>query len=306
MTVGEKIQIFRKRLGMSQEELGQKLFVSRQTISLWEKDQTVPTIDNLKRLSNIFCVSVDEILDIERHENNSEIEPSETYQFHYEKTELKKIYRLQSRNMYIKTACFICICIFLIVFFIISSAPDVMIGFAFGMLYIGTAFYIKGFRTYYKNWNNSMERIRASTYEYKLFENYMEVNIYRKNEQIRASKCYYKDIEQIQQFGNWLFLCFGGQSFLVRRSDLKENSTFYSYMYNNPSKTVESAVQNKWRIIQYLVCRFYFVHLGRIGFGQCVFKRKRTVRGKYVAVLFADTSSDCIYCFWIHTEIKRI
>ena len=37
MTVGEKIQTYRKQLGMSQEELGQKLLVSRQTISLWKK-----------------------------------------------------------------------------------------------------------------------------------------------------------------------------------------------------------------------------------------------------------------------------
>ena len=50
MTVGEKIQKYRKDLGMSQEELGQKLLVSRQTISLWEKNQTVPTIDNLMLL----------------------------------------------------------------------------------------------------------------------------------------------------------------------------------------------------------------------------------------------------------------
>lgn len=63
MTVGEKIQIFRKKLGMSQEELGQKLLVSRQTVSLWEKDQTVPTLDNLMRLKEIFGVSIDEILD---------------------------------------------------------------------------------------------------------------------------------------------------------------------------------------------------------------------------------------------------
>lgn len=62
MTVGEKIQNLRKKLGMSQEELGQKLLVSRQTISLWEKDQTVPTIDNLKLLKDIFNVSIDEIL----------------------------------------------------------------------------------------------------------------------------------------------------------------------------------------------------------------------------------------------------
>lgn len=64
MTVGESIQKCRKELGLSQEELGQKLFVSRQTVSQWEKDQTVPTIDNLVRLKEVFGVSVDEILGI--------------------------------------------------------------------------------------------------------------------------------------------------------------------------------------------------------------------------------------------------
>ena len=61
---------------MSQEELGQKLLVSRQTISLWEKDQTVPTIDNLIRLREIFGVSVDEILGFETIEQNNEILPN--------------------------------------------------------------------------------------------------------------------------------------------------------------------------------------------------------------------------------------
>lgn len=249
MTVGEKIQIYRKQFGMSQEELGQKLFVSRQTISLWEKDQTVPTIDNLIRLRDIFGVSMDEILDVGEYKKDSEPEPDETYQFRYDKTELKKIYRLQSRNMYIKTACFICICIFLIVLFFSSSAPDAMIGLVFGMLYMGMAFYIKGFRTHYKNWNKSMERICASTYEYKLFENYMEINIYRKNEKIRASKCYYKDIEQIQQFGDWLFLCFGGQSFLVRKSDLKADSFFLTYPQMHPEKAPYSDASQKQKIV---------------------------------------------------------
>ena len=62
MTIGERIQKYRKELEMSQEELGEQLCVSRQTVSLWEKDQTLPTIDNLMRLKNIFGVSVDEIL----------------------------------------------------------------------------------------------------------------------------------------------------------------------------------------------------------------------------------------------------
>jgi len=62
MTVGEKIQFFRKRAGLSQEELGQQLLVSRQTVSLWETGQTLPTVDNLSRLRMIFGVSVDELL----------------------------------------------------------------------------------------------------------------------------------------------------------------------------------------------------------------------------------------------------
>ena len=62
MTVGEKIQFYRKKIGLSQEELGQKMFVSRQTVSLWEMDKTLPTIDNLIRLKEIFSISVDDIL----------------------------------------------------------------------------------------------------------------------------------------------------------------------------------------------------------------------------------------------------
>ena len=62
MTVGEKIQYYRKKIGLSQEELGQKMLLSRQTISLWEMDKTLPTVDNLLRLKEIFSVSVDELL----------------------------------------------------------------------------------------------------------------------------------------------------------------------------------------------------------------------------------------------------
>jgi len=54
MTIGEKIQKQRMQLGLSQEELGKKLLVSRQTISFWENNQTVPTIDNLIRLKCLY------------------------------------------------------------------------------------------------------------------------------------------------------------------------------------------------------------------------------------------------------------
>ena len=65
MTVGQRIQEHRKKNGLSQEELGQRLLVSRQTVSLWEKDQTLPTVDNLLLLKEIFGISVDELLGVE-------------------------------------------------------------------------------------------------------------------------------------------------------------------------------------------------------------------------------------------------
>ena len=253
MTVGEKIQKYRKDLDLSQEELGQKLLVSRQTISLWEKDQTVPTIDNLIRLREIFGVSVDEILGFETIEQNKEILPNELYRFTFSKEELSEIYRLQRKSVYKSPLIFTILCILMIVFFIGSSAPDVMIGFSFGMFLIGVVSHIKGIRAYSKAWKNSTERICKSVYEYKVFENYISVNIYRENEKIRESKCFFTDIEQIQQFGKWLFLQFGGQSFIIRKSDLKENSAFYSYMYKNPSKIVEPPVSNKWRTISIIL-----------------------------------------------------
>ena len=61
MTIGENILKFRKQKGMSQEELAAKLNVSRQSISLWETNQTVPQIDYLMELSKIFNVTLDEL-----------------------------------------------------------------------------------------------------------------------------------------------------------------------------------------------------------------------------------------------------
>ena len=253
MTVGEKIQMYRKQLDLSQEELGQKLLVSRQTISLWEKDQTVPTIDNLIRLREIFGVSVDEILGFENIEQNDEILPNESYRFTFSKQELNEIYRLQRKSIYKRPIIFTMLCILMIVFFIGSSAPDAMIGFAFGMFLIGAVSHIKGIRAYSKAWKNSTERICKSVYEYKVFEKYISVNIYRENEKIRESKCFFTDIEQIQQFGKWLFLQFGVQSFIIRKSDLKENSAFYSYMYKNPSRITEKPMNNKWKVLSVIL-----------------------------------------------------
>ena len=62
MSLGEKIKELRKSRGMSQEELAEQINVSRQAISKWELDASLPDIDNIVQLSRLFAVSIDYLL----------------------------------------------------------------------------------------------------------------------------------------------------------------------------------------------------------------------------------------------------
>ena len=68
MNLGNKILQLRKKNGLSQEQLGEKVEVTRQTISNWELGETAPNPEQLKKLSKAFNVSIDEILDNESKE----------------------------------------------------------------------------------------------------------------------------------------------------------------------------------------------------------------------------------------------
>ena len=61
MEIGNKLQSLRKNAGYSQEELAEKIDVSRQTISKWELGETSPDLKDAKKLSKIFNVSLDEL-----------------------------------------------------------------------------------------------------------------------------------------------------------------------------------------------------------------------------------------------------
>ena len=62
MTFGEKLLMLRKQKNFSQEELAEKIGVSRQAVSRWESGETMPDSSNLLQISNLFCVSADYLL----------------------------------------------------------------------------------------------------------------------------------------------------------------------------------------------------------------------------------------------------
>ena len=62
MTFGQNLQQHRKDKGLSQEALANQLFVTRQSVSQWENDRTMPSVDLLLKLSEIFGTTVDALL----------------------------------------------------------------------------------------------------------------------------------------------------------------------------------------------------------------------------------------------------
>ena len=61
MTFGEKLRKLRTDSGLTQEELAEKIYVTRTAISKWESDRGYPNIDSLKAISKIFSVSIDDL-----------------------------------------------------------------------------------------------------------------------------------------------------------------------------------------------------------------------------------------------------
>ena len=75
MIFADKLINLRKKAGMSQEELADRLGVSRQSVSKWEGAQSIPDINKVIELSNIFGVSTDYLLKDElEFEDNTPVE----------------------------------------------------------------------------------------------------------------------------------------------------------------------------------------------------------------------------------------
>ena len=65
MSLGSNLCQARKKSGMSQEAVAEKLGVSRQTVSKWETDETLPDIRQSKRMAALYKLSLDELIDFD-------------------------------------------------------------------------------------------------------------------------------------------------------------------------------------------------------------------------------------------------
>lgn len=100
MTFGEKIQNLRKEAGLSQEELSYQLGVSRQAISKWERDNGYPETEKIIRMSKIFNVTLDYLL----NEEDTQIPKDVTEQGIYVSREMADGFLLYQKRKFLKIA----------------------------------------------------------------------------------------------------------------------------------------------------------------------------------------------------------
>lgn len=81
MELGKQIKKYRNEFDISQDELAEKVYVSRQTISNWENDKNYPDINSLLRLSEVFHVSIDILIRGDIEEIKAEISQEDRRRF---------------------------------------------------------------------------------------------------------------------------------------------------------------------------------------------------------------------------------
>jgi transcriptional regulator with XRE-family HTH domain len=224
MNIGEKIQICRKNQNMSQEALGQALLVSRQTISLWETGQTLPTIDNLIRLKEIFGMSLDAIFGDE----SAAPKPDESYVYSPDPKDSARLRSVFERKRRLGFA------ILISALFIACVASGVFLGFglifgcSLGALFCVACAFAKFCASSKKAVAKSLNRFKNAVITYEIYPSYMDVKASENGEEAFTSKVAFDDIDSICDTGDFLVISHGGWLYPIPKSELPTTSLLYS------------------------------------------------------------------------------
>ena len=80
---GDKLKKLRTDNNLTQDELAEKIMVTRTAISKWETNRGYPSIDSLKELSKLFDISIDELIQDSDVENNRQLEIAKNRKFYW-------------------------------------------------------------------------------------------------------------------------------------------------------------------------------------------------------------------------------
>ena len=226
MNIGETIQYHRKRLGLSQEDLGQQLNLSRQTVSLWENGQTVPTVDNFVRLKEIFGVSVDNLLGCEEYKAaETEVKVVGTYTFQYTKTVIDHLFKRAVIDFFKDPFLYFVVFIESLLFtWEILGYGDTNLFMVAMLVIFFTTYEIRGILGL-KNYRDSLPNYLTTVYEYIFYEDdTLVVNTYKNNNLVITARTPISEIKNITVTDDCIHIQVGVLYFLATKDILQINN----------------------------------------------------------------------------------
>lgn len=279
MLISERIRCYRKKCGLSQEELGEKLLVSRQTISLWEQGQTLPTIDNLVRLKDIFHVSADELLGVEKEreapaqtvqipggsdaaepgavaqpaaEGQDEEKPCESCLFSYTQEDCGAIYKSLFGNVAKKLILpFVC-CAFLFALAFTTDIPawggGFLIGFAACFLTIAFAAIFR----YLSLRKRAAAQLQETEVALEVYADSLSVTLRKEGEYRLQKKYSLSAVRKLRNTNDFLLMQWQDEQLIIKKKALKSDSVLYAC--SGADAPNAAAPANKARCLSLLFC----------------------------------------------------
>lgn len=141
MNIGEKLFELRKEKNLSQEEVAEKLNVTRQTVSKWETNQSTPDFDKIIPLCELFGIGAEELLTGKKpQETKEEKEQTMTEEVQPEKNEMTKEEVRRKTAEVVSTSVFICvIAVALFTMAVAAFQVDAVIATALFLIAVGFA-----------------------------------------------------------------------------------------------------------------------------------------------------------------------
>ena len=252
MSIGEKIQHYRKAAGLSQEELGQKLFVSRQTVSQWESDKTVPTVDNLILLKKVLGVSVDTLLG-DTNDGKNVPEPREHYTFSFDDGEIKRIYKQINRKIAIRMI----ILSFLLILSALLSAANTKNGGGVYIIifaaFIGITVITKNIIIYKKRKPPFIKLFADKTFIYNVYDTYFTQTVMQNGIEIKSSKVNFNQIENRIETEDHILLIYLSDIFIIKKGELTEYSAFENIIRKETTTSYPKKMTKKQNLLSVLL-----------------------------------------------------
>lgn len=257
MTIGERIQMLRKNNNLSQEDLAKKILVSRQTVSQWETDQTIPSIDNIYRLKEILNVSFDEILSDEKNEKEETEEEKaiEEYENIITREEMEFAVSKSSGFSTKKVIFGAVILLAYTIYCICTDSVNFFLGFLIGVfcLFLAMFFsFLKSKRQLMKRFDDDSDK---RTQQYKLYSDRLESVVLKNGELLSLDIIRREDITAFDENDKYCTFTARNQIFTVNKKNINKSSLLYRFIYKDPK--VKSVVKSKrtiWSVLLIIMC----------------------------------------------------